>query len=794
MLTRWRKVWADFWSNKTRSFLMVLTILVGVFSVGLVNNMARMMNNDMDSDYQSSNPPEAIISATPLNDDWVGWMRAMPGVKDADGRTQMIAKWITPAGQSTNIQISALKSFANIRVGQLKPAGADGLLPTPGRQQVVFDRSAETLGLQPGETIEIELPGGVKRSLLFTGYVHDVTTFPYGMSGVVSGYITQDTAEWLGAAKGYNELLVSVSENPTDRAHVSDVMKKISDRMDKNGVTVEGVNMYNPGHHFAWQITQGVIFILGLFGWMTVVLSGFLIVNTIVALMSQQTRQIGVMKAIGADAWQIFPMYLVLLLGFGGLAFAISVPLSFWAAAQLLKFMAVFLNFDLSQVNPYPDVVWLQAAIAFLTPLLAAIVPVLNGLRIPVREALNSYGLGGSSQTSTAKESRFSFIARPVLLSLRNAFRRKTRVSLTIITLVLGGAIFIAVFNLWASFDKVMVDIQGYFLADINISLTHNYAFKPVQSAALAVPGVQSVEGWLTNAGKLLSPDEKKEDEVTFVAPPSDSTLIRPSMVQGRWLMPGDKNVIVIGNQLQTIRPDLQVGDWVTVKLNDKKTKWQIIGFYRMPGNVNPPLIYANYEYLGYLVGMTNQVYDLRVITYDHTAGPQAAISEELQKQFKPRKIGVAYVQTSADWYQQQKSQTDVLVYNMLIMACLIAAVGGLGLASTMSLNVMERTREIGVMRAIGASDANIQQIVITEGLVIGLLSWMLGVVFSIPITYVLDYGVGVSVFQSPLDVVFSWSGSLVWLLGMLLISALASMAPAWRASRLAVRETLVYE
>jgi len=58
----------------------------------------------------------------------------------------------------------------------------------------------------------------------------------------------------------------------------------------------------------------------------------------------------------------------------------------------------------------------------------------------------------------------------------------------------------------------------------------------------------------------------------------------------------------------------------------------------------------------------------------------------------------------------------------------------------------------------------------------------------------VLDYGVGLSIFQSPLDAVFSWTGSFAWLLGMVLIAALASIAPAFRATRLSVRETLVYE
>ena len=113
---------------------------------------------------------------------------------------------------------------------------------------------------------------------------------------------------------------------------------------------------------------------------------------------------------------------------------------------------------------------------------------------------------------------------------------------------------------------------------------------------------------------------------------------------------------------------------------------------------------------------------------------------------------------------------------------------------STMSLTVLERTREIGVMRAIGAADGDIQRIVITEGLAIGVLSWMLGVMLSIPITFVLDYGVGISIFQSPLNAVFSWTGSFVWLFGILLVAVLASAIPALRASRLAIRETLVYE
>ena len=143
---------------------------------------------------------------------------------------------------------------------------------------------------------------------------------------------------------------------------------------------------------------------------------------------------------------------------------------------------------------------------------------------------------------------------------------------------------------------------------------------------------------------------------------------------------------------------------------------------------------------------------------------------------------------------QQQKSQTNVLVYFMMVMAILIAAVGGLGLMGMMSINVMERTREIGVMRAIGAADLDIQFIVIVEGLVVGLVSWLIAIGLSVPITYLLNYGVGTAIFQAPLTPLFNWTGSWVWLAGILVISTLASIIPAWRASRLTVRDTLVYE
>jgi putative ABC transport system permease protein len=278
------------------------------------------------------------------------------------------------------------------------------------------------------------------------------------------------------------------------------------------------------------------------------------------------------------------------------------------------------------------------------------------------------------------------------------------------------------------------------------------------------------------------------------MAPPSNSSLIKPIITAGRWLTPLDQNAVVIGNQLLKLRPDLKVGDWITIKLQNEQKQWQIVGIYRLPGNVNPPLLYTNYEYLSRVMHSPDQVYSLRVITSQHDAAAQKTISNALEKSYRDRNIPVAFIQQGAVWMAQQTGQTDILVYFMLIMAVLIACVGGLGLMGMMSINVMERTREIGVMRAIGAADLDIQLIVIAEGLAVGLSSWLMAGLLSIPITYLLTYGVGISIFQSPLPVTFNWTGSLAWLLGILLVATLSSAIPAWRASRLTVRDTLVYE
>jgi len=793
--SRWKKVWADFWGNKSRTILTIITIAVGTFAVGFTSNLGQYMSESMESDFLSTNPSEAEVYASPLDDDRVKIAREMPGVNAVEGRSTTSANLISSDGKKISIAFTAVENPLDLTVNMLKPAEGEFSIPPLYEKEALLDSSAASLGYKPGDTLVIELDDGKRRELRLGGYLHNATGFPYNLAEQVTAFVTPDTMVWLGGSRGYNMLAVSVAENPTDAEHVTEVAQAVADRLERSGATVYFVNVYQPGHHFAYSIAQGMFFILGALGWLTVLLSCFLIANTITALMTQQTRQIGIMKATGGDTLQILVMYLVLILSFGLLALAIAIPLANGAAQNIGAGMAAWLNFFPSPYRGYPATLMQQAIVALVVPILAAMWPVYNSVRITVREAVSDYGIGRSVKPKDKPVGKGALIIpRPIRLSLRNAVRRKARLALTLFTLVLAGAVFIGIYNLWASFDKVINDIQGYFLADINISFNRSYRFDKVAAMAESIPGVSSVEGWLEYPGTLISDEEEAGTQILFVAPPSNSTMIDPIITSGRWLTTGDENAIVIGNHLLNIFPDLKVGDVLTIKIDGKETTWNIIGTYSITGNVSPPLLYVNYEYISRLINQPDQVYSLRVITNSHDSVTQKKVNDQLQALFEKRGVQISSTQLGSDFIQNQKAQTDIFVYFMLVMAGLIAVVGGLGLMGMMSINVLERTREIGVMRAIGASNSDIQGIVIVEGMVIGLISWIISIVLSIPITAVLTTGVGLAILTAPMPAVYGISGIIAWLIGTLLIAALASALPAHRASSLTVRDTLAYE
>jgi putative ABC transport system permease protein len=272
-----------------------------------------------------------------------------------------------------------------------------------------------------------------------------------------------------------------------------------------------------------------------------------------------------------------------------------------------------------------------------------------------------------------------------------------------------------------------------------------------------------------------------------------DSGLIRsPAISEGRWLTPEDDNAVVVPSGLFQNEPDLGLGKEVVLKIYGKEQSFKIVGAYL--GSTFASIIYANYNYLTKVANRVGEADALLITTQVHDAAAVEAESEALEKYFEHIGLRVSSVTTLPNERAEAEVAFDAIVALLLVMAILLALVGGLGLMGTMSINVLERTREIGVLRAIGAPNRGVAQVFILEGITIGLLSGLMGALLAIPMSQGLNQVVGGRMMGAPLTYAYSMPGLWLWLVVVLFLSALASFIPARNASRMTVREVLAYE
>jgi len=242
--------------------------------------------------------------------------------------------------------------------------------------------------------------------------------------------------------------------------------------------------------------------------------------------------------------------------------------------------------------------------------------------------------------------------------------------------------------------------------------------------------------------------------------------------------------------------PEMNVGDPIRLQVNGKKTTWKVVGFFRFAGKNGGFSAYSSFDYLSELTGQANKAITFQVVSDRPglTAAEQDRLAQSIEARLTAEDIQVADLTTGAYLTGIAGSGFGILTLFLLFLAVLTALVGSIGLAGTMSMNVMERTREIGVLRAIGASDRILMKMVLVEGMIIGAISYLLGALLAFPISKLLSDGISQAIFDAPSTLGFTPTGFGIWLGVVVVLSFVASVIPARNASRLTIREVLSYE
>jgi putative ABC transport system permease protein len=618
-----------------------------------------------------------------------------------------------------------------------------------------------------------------------------------------AGYVTMETVEWLGAGDYYNALDI-VTAGQQDRQHVLAIARQAGEEVvERWGLQVVSLKPFlgEPGRHWAEQYVDGVLMVLVVAGVMCLVLSAGLVINTASSLIARQVRQIGILRSLGGGRRQIALMYLAGILYFGLNALLLGVPLGLFGARGLAAGIGSQMNFDVERVELPPSVLLLQVVVGLLIPLCAAIVPILAGTRISVYEAIYQQGSLAAVNKGRMEEllKRLKGLSSPVVLAIRNTFRHKARLLFTLATLTLAGATFMAAFSTHQTLRQEIESIGRYWLFDVALEVPEAATQRRVEAAAVRGAGVATAEGWYRATATIRLPDGSETEAIEVLAVPEGAVTLDPLVLAGRWLAPTDSNAIVVNEEVLRRAPGLRVGSEVVLNVGEfeeaREQRYSVVGI--VSRHLTSPRIYAPYEYFtraNYASGRSNLV-RVRVTPSALQSGEaQAALAAKLAEQFDEAGLGSGGSETQYQAVVSNTSNFDILLTVLLLMSGLLALVGGLGLAGTMSLNVLERTREIGVLRAVGATNGAVRKVVLFEGAFVGMLSWLLAAIVALPFGYVLAGVIGQAVLQASVDYQVSLRGIVLWLALIQAIAALASLAPAQRASRLTVREVLAYE
>ncbi len=794
----WDKLWADLWQHKVRTVLATLSISIGVLALGFIVGLMDQLTPTWNRVHRSIVPAHVYMRLDRrIDEDTIHALRRIDGVAGVEALNELVIRYrLTPEEPWRNGVLMMRANYAEQQYSLLQlKAGA-----WPQRNAVGIDyRAAELLGLSFGDRVIFELDG-TDRMLPITGKIryHFITTPEFGFD--THFFVDAQGLERFGVPDGtFQQLMLRVTPYSEERARA--VASAVKDRLSNLGVSVGTTHYNDPDAHWAQEFLDGLLLVMQMLAVMSLFMSVVLIYNTLTALITQQTNQIGILKAIGGRTGSIVRLYLAGVLIYGLLALLIALPggavLSFLMTVYFLDIFNI--AYDTFQVSPRALV--LQVVAALVVPLLAALWPVLNGARITVRQAIASYGLGDRVGDTwferTIDRLGGRRLAAPMQMALSNMFRRKSRLLLTQMVLITAGTLYLIVMTLSSSINHT-VDTE---LARRNYHMQFVFEdprrISQLEAMLETQPYLTRTETWFSHPATLLHAGQSTREAgagTILVGLPPASEMYRPRIVAGRWLRPDDDRAVVL-NEETAEENDIHLGDMVTLDLGSLgDDAWRVVGFYRVLAvSPEPENIYAPRRAVFRTTAQHNEFNHLLVQTTSGDPAFVETMTRRMENMFEQRNWDLIDTETTVEERQFFANFFDQYIPMLLMLAVMTALVGGIGLMGALSLSVVERTREIGVMRAIGARTPHLMRMLILEGVVQGFVSWLAAVPLSFGLGQYVAALMGQTLFAVDLDYQYHAGAVAFWLVAVLCIAVLASVLPARNAARISVRESLAY-
>jgi putative ABC transport system permease protein len=778
--TRWRKIIGNLAQRPARTLLTLFGLSLGLAFLGSVVTAFAILRDDLDANFRLTNPPNITLSAGDVPAALSGRIAAIPGVTGVDERPELGALIQTRPDRWMPLIIAVVRDFRHLSIARF--AVENGQWP-PASGSILIERDGRWFFEAPPISLAIRLPNGADIRSAFSGYVFDPGQHPSRMEQVLYGYITPETlANWSFPLKS-TRLLITTSPAAAVAAGA-----RIEALFQEAGVKLERLEVHpTPQHGHKFQFDTIMTLLAGLAA-VALIMCAILIINLIDSLMAMEQRTIGVLRALGARSGQIVQDYTLAMGALGALAGTLSLYPSLWTGKTIARFVTTGLNFNvLSPAGP----VWLiplLLCIGIVIPISVALSAIYRAAFKPVRRALARGDAGQAFPFADGFGALLTFLPLIPRLGVRAVARKPRKVLLSALILSLGLAFFITALTIRASMLSTVDSVRRTRSFDVAVGLRAAEPVDKLTAWMAEIPEVRHREYWSTAEATLLQAGPRFNNPKPIIGIPSDTESIHPDVIAGHWIEAAFPAGIAVNQRLLRDEPDLHLGGAYTMVVDGHRVDVNVVGVIE---EFSAGQIYCSKLFLDGLRNQEGRANAIVLTLDDGSFAAQRHAASKIQGSAIGPDRQISGMLLTRTLEMVIFGHLDILTGLLMLIAVIALMVGAMGLASTISISVVERFREIAILKAIGGRGSSIAALFATEAVVIALIGWAISVALTPLLSHPMVSGLGSAVIGYKFEYRTSPIGVALALGVAILVALLAAILPIRAAMRLTIRNGL---
>lgn len=774
------KTMRDLTRRPLRTLLTVAGVVLGIAAFVGISTTGYNLTRAQQATYASTAQPDITAFVAQASPGLLNLVQRRDNVAAVDSRAVQYTR-ITAGRNWVSTKLIGIDDFSSVRLDvPILVAGR-----WPGRGEIALDVTTRSL-LQVDIGDLVALQPTVADPTTYarvSGFARAPATLDASIGHQVLAFAPASDVRRLIGSQYDNMLLVKTLDPETASATAREIERFLARR----GVPSSGWTVRDPEAFVGSRELTTLFALLRAFSALGLVVSGFIVANTVAAMLVEERRQIGILKALGAGRRDIALTYLPVSALFGLTGAIGGLVLGLVLAQTIAGYLAGLTGL----VLPSFTLRWSDGVLAFVSGLLvstgSAAFPIWRALREPAAAALASPGISPDVQPGILYRLRSRLPGRMLLAAtgLRNVPRRPARASSTAAVIAVAVAAFVASQAVTQSVSTTVDQLYARYRADGWILFTR--AVHPSLARELERDSeVLVAEPWARASGAF---DSVRTDVWGI---PDDTRVYQPHLLAGSWLQRNRPvPTVVTGNLARRLHAS--VGQVRRLDLGDRPVLVEIVGIVddesTYLGATTTGKVFLRFDDLQRLRGQDDRagLFGLRFL--DGTPAAVDATLGRLEQQYRLfRPLTLAF-------YQDQEIARQVIAILSLLLrsvVVIVVAVGLFGIANTLLLNLSERRREFGICRALGASATQIHTIVLSEGVGMAVLGYSVGLAVGYPLARYLVELTGEHLFRlsfvlTPATIALAFGLAVV-------ATAVGSAVPGAVAARVRPVEVLRYE